>query len=71
MKKKYRKDFEQMKDMANMGAVTLQSTRLLTDKTTVGRIGTATGMVGIGVAGSMSNMAFDMVTRKPKKKKRR
>ena len=70
MKKKYKKDFEQMKDAAFGGALALQSTRLLTDRTPAGMINNATGFVGIGVSGAMANVAFDMVSRTPKKKRR-
>jgi len=57
------------KDAIFGGALALQSTRLLHDRSTAGLTGTMEGFVGIGVAGAVSNVAFDMVT--PKRKKRR
>ena len=65
---KNKKRLRQANDALFGGALALQSTRLLSDRSTAGLTGTATGFVGIGVAGAMSNVAFNMVT--PKKKRR-
>ena len=72
MKKKSKKELRRANDAIFGGALTLQGTRLLSDRSTTGMIGTTTGFVGIGVAGAVSNVAFNMVSQpKYKKKKRR
>ena len=59
------------KDAIFGGALALQSTRLLKDRSVNGLTGTMEGFVGIGVTGSVSNMAYDMVSMPKYKKKRR
>ena len=72
MGSKYKKQFGQMKDMINMGAVTLQTTRVLNDTSIGGLTGTTTGLVGLGVTSSVSNIAFNMASGTcPKKKRKR
>lgn len=63
------KQYKKMKDSMFGGAMALQSTRLLSDRSVGGLTGTASGFVGLGVTGAIGNMAFDMVS-KPIKKKR-
>jgi len=58
------------KDALFGGALALQSTRLLNDRSVAGLTGTAQGFVGIGVAGAMSNVAYKMVSM-PKYKRRK
>ena len=66
------KQYKKMNDAIYGGALALQSTRLLKDRSVSGLTGTASGFVGIGVAGAMSNVAFNMVSKpKFKKNKRR
>ena len=67
----YKKQFKQMKDMATMGAVTLQTTNILKDRSIAGLTGTTTGLIGIGVASSVSDVAFKMASGSYYKKKRK
>jgi len=71
MKKKNKEELRQANDAIYGGALTLQSTRLLKDRSLEGLVGTTEGFVGIGVAGAVSNVAFNMVSPPKKKKKRR
>lgn len=57
------------KDTIFGGALALQSTNVLSDRSVHGLTNTTTGFVNIGVAGSMADMAYKMA--KPKKTKRR
>lgn len=59
------------KDAVFGGALALQSTSLLKDRSVSGLTGTAEGFVGIGVTGAVGNMAFNMVSQPKYKKKRR
>lgn len=65
-----KKDFKKMQDAAFGGALALQSTRLLSDRSTAGLIGTTEGFVGIGVAGAVANVSYNMVSGKKKRKRR-
>jgi len=53
------------------GAMLMQGTRLLSDTSPSGTIGTAQGFVGLGVAGAMSGVAFDMIGKGFKKQRKR
>ena len=57
------------KDTIFGGAMALQSTRLLNDRSTAGLIGTTEGFIGIGIAGAVSNMSYKMVKGKKKSKR--
>ena len=59
------------KDAIFGGALALQSTNLLKDRSTAGLTSSMEGFVGIGVTGAMSNVAYDMVSMPKYKKKRR
>ena len=65
------KKYKKMQDTVFGGALALQSTRLLKDRSVSGLTGTAEGFVGIGVTGAVGNMAFDMVSTPKYKRKRR
>ena len=61
-------DFEKMADAVFRGSMALQATPMLraSGRTPAALAGTATGFVGIGVAGAMAQTAFGMV--KPRKR---
>lgn len=58
-----------MNDAIFGGALAIQGTKVLKDQSVSGLTSTATGFVGIGVAGAMSNMAFGMVQGKRKRRR--
>jgi len=62
------KSFRKAKNTLFGGAIALQSTRVLSDRSVGGLTGTATGL---GVAGATSNVAMDMVSGKFAKKMKR
>ena len=66
------KKMRKAKDTVFGGALLLQSSKLITKPmTTANMIDTSIGFVGIGVAGTMADIAFDMVEGKKRKKRKR
>jgi len=60
------------KDALFGGALALQSTNLLKDRSTTGLTNTMEGFVGIGVTGAVADISYKMVQgKKTYKKKRR
>lgn len=64
-----KKDLKKAKDLAFGGALALQSTNVLTDRSIGGLTNTATGFVGIGIAGATANVAEGMIKKKRRKRK--
>ena len=66
----YKKDFRKLKNVATMGAATMQASSLLT--TFRGNpAGAIPGMIGVGVAGGVADVSFRLASGEAFKKKKR
>jgi len=65
------KKYKQMSDSVFGGALALQSTELLKDRSTAGLTRQMEGFVSIGITGALANQAFKMAQGKKYKYKKR